>query len=107
MREIVIVLVRIWEASFDVAKKQKLIEYANSRSLPVLSSRPGCVGVAFYMSKDRLITQTIWRDQASIDALGDDPEYKTLVEGILALDALGPKQETEVFQLVGGNLVGS
>ena len=98
-------LVRIWEASFDVAKKEKLIEYANSRSLPVLSSRPGCLGVTFYVSKDRLITQTIWRDQASIDALGDDPEYKELVKGILALDALGPRQETKVFELVGGNLL--
>ena len=100
-------LVRIWEASFDVAKKEKLIEYANSRSLPVLSSRPGCAGVTLYLSKARLITQTIWRDQASIDALADDPEYKKLVDGILALDALGPKQETKVFELVSGNLVGS
>ena len=100
-------LVRIWEASFDTAHREKLIDYANSKSLPVLGSRPGCMGVAFFVSEDRLFTQTFWRDRDSIEALGADPEYLSLVEGIVALGALGQKQEVSVFEYAGGNLMDS
>ena len=95
-------LVRIWRTSFDVNGKDKLVEYANRTSLPVLSSRPGNRGVIFYSDGDRWTTLTIWESQQAIDRLDDDPEYARIVDGILALGVLGDDQETAVFAYEGG-----
>lgn len=95
-------LVRIWETDFEPSLQDQLVTYANAVSLPILKSRPGCLGVLFFIAKNRMIAQTFWRDQASIDALETDPEYARIVEGILKLDVLGTQQTTSVFKLVGG-----
>lgn len=95
-------IVRMWKTSFDVTQKSKLATYANNVSLPVLSSRPGCHGVIFCSDHDSWITMTLWEDQASIDALDDDPEYEKIVDGILALDILGDHQETNIYAYEGG-----
>ena len=79
-------LVRIWETRFDLARKAELFAYANEVSLPVLKSRPGCNGVLFLALGDCWITQTIWDDKSSIDALNRDTDYARIVEGIHALD---------------------
>lgn len=90
-------LVRICKSSFDPAKKDKLIDYANRVSLAVLSSRPGNCGTLFYSDGDEWITQTIWESQEDIDALSNDPEYARIVEGIIALEVLCGEQETRVW----------
>lgn len=95
-------LVRIWRTSFDVNRKDTLVDYANKTSLPVLSSRPGNRGVVFYSDGGQWTTLTIWENQAAIDRLDDDPEYSRIVDGILALGVLGDDQETTVFAYEGG-----
>ena len=75
-------IVRQWKTTFDESRKTELVAYANEVSLPTLSTRPGCVGVAFLSSGNRWITQTIWRNQASIDALAEDKDYDRIVDGI-------------------------
>jgi hypothetical protein len=96
-------LVRIWETRFDIARKAELVAYANEVSLPVLKSRSGCNGVLFLALDDCWITQTIWDDRSSIDTLDEDTEYARIVEGILALNVLGPDQSTKVYEIAGGS----
>ena len=96
-------LVRLWETRFDRVRKTELVAYANDVSLPVLRTRPGCVGVLFFSHDDTWMTQTIWRDRASINALDRDTEYAQIVAGILALSILGPEQATTVYEMIGGS----
>ncbi|MCR8827870.1 hypothetical protein [Pseudosulfitobacter koreensis] len=95
-------LVRLWETRFDPTRKAELVDYANDISLPVLASRPGCCGVLFFSQGDRWITQTIWSDQRSLEALGTDPDYTRIVAGILALNVLQLEQTTTVYEVSGG-----
>ena len=97
-------LVRIWRTDFDVTQKDKLLSYANNVSLPALGSRPGCRGVLFFSKDDRWTTMTIWQDQASIDALDDDADYRRIAEGILDIGVLGTDQSLEVCAYDGGAL---
>ncbi|MCG8690623.1 MAG: hypothetical protein MI806_05395 [Minwuiales bacterium] len=95
-------LVRIWRTSFDVSRKNKLVDYATGTSLPVLSSRPGNRGVIFYSDGDQWTTLTVWENRQAIDRLDDDPEYARIVDGIMALGVLGNDQDTAVFAYEGG-----
>lgn len=97
-------IVRIWRTQFDAAHKQKLITYANEVSLPVLSSREGIRSVLFFSHNDQWITMTLWDTRDDIEKLGDDPDYKRIVEGILELDVLGKEQSVEIFEYEGGTL---
>lgn len=97
-------LIRLWRTSFKLTQKQRLVEYANNISLPVLSSRAGNCGVFFYSEGDQWTTMTLWEDQQSIDDLAGDPEYRQTVEGLLALNVLGDDQQTDVYELNGNSL---
>ncbi len=96
-------LVRIWETNFDLARRDELVAYANEISLPVLRTCPGCTGVMFFTREDWWITQTIWRDHKSIDALTVDAAYARIVEGIIALNILGSATMTKDYDTAGGS----
>jgi hypothetical protein len=95
-------IVRVWTTTFDPAGKDRLLAYASEVSLPLLSSRDGCQGALFFASGNTWITQTFWRDKAAIDALEDDPEYRCIVDGILALNVLGQEQQVALYAFEGG-----
>lgn len=96
-------LVRIWKTDFDPAGFERLNDYANTVSLPALSSRPGNRGVLFYQRDSLWWTLTIWENRAAIDALADDEVYQETVAGILALDVLGKDQSVEIYEHAGGS----
>lgn len=98
-------IARMWKTTFNEVDKDKLVEYANEVSLPVLSSWAGNHGVSFFSSGDEWITLTYWQDQASVDGLADDPEYARIVDGILALGLLGGDQVTTVWTYEGGTAI--
>ena len=96
--------VRIWKTDYDPAGHDRLMQYANTVSLPALSGRPGNRGVLFYIREGYMEVLTLWQDQAAIDALEADPVYAETVAGIRALEVLGREQSVEVFDHAGGNL---
>ena len=95
-------LVRLWTTTFNADQKERLVDYANRVSLPVLASRPGNRGVLFFSDADVWTTLTLWDDQACIDKLAVDAEYTSIVEGIMALNVLGTEQATTVWSYCGG-----
>ena len=97
-------LVRVWKTTFDLNQKSKLVDYANNVSLPVLSTRPGNLGVMFYTENDHWVTLTLWKDHSAIDRLNTDQEYARIVEGILELGVLGDSQETTIYNYEGGKV---
>lgn len=97
-------IARIWQTSFDRSQKQRLMDYSNRASLPILSSRPGNRGVFFYSRGDQFSVLTLWDDEHSIEQLKYDPAYERIVSGILALGVLGEEQTVELYEYEGGTV---
>ncbi|WP_085899383.1 hypothetical protein [Kiloniella majae] len=92
-------IARIWTARFDLAKSDTLKAYADSKSLPFLSSVKGNCGVLFLTHEDEWQTITFWHNEADYLAMESDPAYQALNQGILNIDAIKEVISVKIFNV--------
>jgi len=92
-------IARIWTARFDLAKSDALKAYADTKSLPFLSSVKGNYGVLFLTHEDEWQTITFWHTEADYLAMEADPAYQALNQGILNIDAIKEVISVKIFNV--------
>jgi heme-degrading monooxygenase HmoA len=97
-------LIRIWTVGLAPGKGEELELFANTKSLPMLRARPGCLGVIFTRTDTMCATLTAWDSQEAIDATEKSSDYEEVVKQIEASGLLTDNHSTEVLNVYGGFL---
>jgi quinol monooxygenase YgiN len=97
-------IVRIWTTGVDPARRDELADFARTQTLPTFRRHHGLLGVLFAGSDDTWVTLSAWRDATAVAALEASPDYRALVQRILAAGFLTGQQRTDAYEVVDGDL---
>jgi heme-degrading monooxygenase HmoA len=95
-------LIRIWTVGLAPGKGKELEIFANTKSLPMLRARPGCVGVIFTRTDTQCVTITAWMSEEAIVATEESQNYADVVRQIECSGLLADNHSTEVLTVYGG-----
>ena len=97
-------IVRIWKVDIVEGQGAALESFAESISLPMLQSQPGCLSVIFSRSDNQCATITLWESRESMVHAECSPDYRTVVAKIEQSGIVCGDHQTEVFDVYGGFL---
>ena len=90
-------ILRIWRTRFDPSRLGELQDFAESISMPMFDSLPGCVGQIHANDGSTWITQTLWESTEAISEAESSDRYRGTVAAILDLGVIVGEPTTEVF----------
>jgi heme-degrading monooxygenase HmoA len=97
-------IVRIWQVGIASGKEDELEVFANTISLPMFQTQPGCLGVLFTKTQAVCTTVTFWESEESIEKLNSSESYNSVVSKIERSGILEGQHKTESFECYGGFL---
>lgn len=99
-------IVRLWTTGLVPEKAAEYDAFANSHSLAMFRALEGCLGVVFVRSGVRGYVFSLWKDEASVEAMEESELYRGTVRDITAAGFLAEPQTAELVSLAGGFLSG-
>ncbi len=99
-------IVRVWTSGYDPDRLDEFIAFARDRLEPFFRHQKGCLGCMFNYDDRDWRTISYWRGVEAIEAVKTDPNYRAMLDDLVASGLLRGDQSVKIMNVAGGGIYG-